>query len=771
MKNSLYIFLLSVFIFQCASAENLNIKSKIISIDKVSKLAVFKNEVIARDDRNNILNTEYAEYSKELKFLKSKGKTTIVTSEGFNVLGKNIIFDNLNKIIKSDEPAIIKDLDENEIFLDKFEYSTTNKFFKSTGNIKYLDKNNNNYNFSQIYIDEKKREIFGTDTKAFLNQENFKINSKNKPRVFANTVKINDKETKFTKSVFTPCAYRKNNKCPPWSLQASEMRHNKINKTIYYDNAVIKIFDFPIFYTPVLSHPDPSVNRRSGFLPPSFSDTKNLGSSIKVPYYWAINKDKDFTLTTKIYTSENPLYLGEYRQVFEQSNLIFDFGFTEGYKKTDEKKVAKNKSHFFSKFVKVFEGKDNSINNFELTVQELSNDKYLKLYKINSSLIGSEIDTLENSLKFTHENDNLFLGFETSAYETLKNNYNDKYEYILPDVTLDKNLLSNDKYGNFDLKTNLKVHNYDTNKLTKFLVNDIDWKFKDISFSSGFNGKLKAKLKNVNYKAKNVSAFKTEQTSELFGAVGYLFDLDLQKKTNNLANHFLTPKLFLRYSPDHMRKQKKDSVRLRHLNLFDIDRVDIYNNFEGGSSATLGFDYELKHSSDRNLKISAGQIINRKTNKNMPSSSSLDRKVSDFVGNSTLNINEKINLNYNFALDENYKDLNYNEVGAGFLANQFKLDVNYLEEKEHIGNQEYLKTKIEIGKADNGIFSASTKRNLITNSAEYYNLSYEYLNDCLRAGLVYRREFYNDSELEPEESLMFKITLTPIGSINSPSFK
>ncbi len=66
--------------------------------------------------------------------------------------------------------------------------------------------------------------------------------------------------------------------------------------------------------------------------------------------------------------------------------------------------------------------------------------------------------------------------------------------------------------------------------------------------------------------------------------------------------------------------------------------------------------------------------------------------------------------------------------------------------------------------------SFSTKRNLITDSSEYYNLSYEYLNDCLRAGLVYRREFYDDSELEPENSLMFKITLTPFGNISSPSF-
>ena len=68
------------------------------------------------------------------------------------------------------------------------------------------------------------------------------------------------------------------------------------------------------------------------------------------------------------------------------------------------------------------------------------------------------------------------------------------------------------------------------------------------------------------------------------------------------------------------------------------------------------------------------------------------------------------------------------------------------------------------------VLSFKTKRNLVTNSSEFYNLSYEYINDCLRAGLVYRREFYKDSELEPEDSLMFKITLVPFGNLNSPSF-
>ena len=131
-------------------------------------------------------------------------------------------------------------------------------------------------------------------------------------------------------------------------------------------------------------------------------------------------------------------------------------------------------------------------------------------------------------------------------------------------------------------------------------------------------------------------------------------------------------------------------------------------------------------------------------------------------------MNDNLKLNYNFAVDQNYGQLNYNELGVNLDFNPIKFDFNYLEEKEHLGNQEYFKGKVNFTLI-NMVFSQQKQKNLITNSAEYYNLSYEYTNDCLRAGLVYRK-FYNDSELEQEDSLMFKITLTPFGNINSPSF-
>ena len=103
------------------------------------------------------------------------------------------------------------------------------------------------------------------------------------------------------------------------------MLHDSKKKTIYYKNAIIKVYDIPIFYLPMLSHPDPTVKRRSGFLVPSFEDTKNLGSGITVPYFFGLNKDKNFTLTNKFYVSENPLFMGEYHQAFKNSQLLADW--------------------------------------------------------------------------------------------------------------------------------------------------------------------------------------------------------------------------------------------------------------------------------------------------------------------------------------------------------------------------------------------------------------------------------------------------------------
>ena len=63
-------------------------------------------------------------------------------------------------------------------------------------------------NSLKYIYDQKKKEIVGTDIKAYLNSEQFKVNEKNKPRIFANTVGINNKKTIFKNNIFTLCDYR-----------------------------------------------------------------------------------------------------------------------------------------------------------------------------------------------------------------------------------------------------------------------------------------------------------------------------------------------------------------------------------------------------------------------------------------------------------------------------------------------------------------------------------------------------------------------------------
>ena len=516
-----------------------------------------------------------------------------------------------------------------------------------------------------------------------------------------------------------------------------------------------------------MSHPDPTVDRRSGFLPPSFSDSKNLGSGITIPYFIALGKDKNFTVTNKFYASEHPLILGEYHQAFKNSNFLADFGYTEGYKNITNNKKEGDKSHIFAKLIKNFSFSDKSESSLDLSVQHVSNDKYLKLYRIDSNLVDYNTSTLESSLNFTHESEDIFFGLNSSVYETLNENYNDKYEYVIPEITFEKNLFSNQKFGNLDLLTNYKMHNYDTNKSSSFLINNFNWQFKDTNFDSGIIGKFLGNFKNINYETKNIDLYKKDTTNEIYGAIGYLSEINLEKNKGN-SEHKLKPKLLLRYAPGNMRKESSGS-KLTPLTAFSLDRLNNDNNFETGMSGTLGFDYNLKKN-DKNFDFSVAQVINEKENKKMSSLSSMDEEMSDVVGNANYNLTDNSKIYYNFSLDQNYSDFNYNEVGTTIDLNPIKFDFNYLLEQKHIGDQEYFQTKINFLKDSNGVFSFETKRNLVTDSSEFYNLSYEYLNDCLRAGLVYRREFYTDSEIEPENSLMFKITLVPFGSINSPSF-
>ena len=103
----------------------------------------------------------------------------------------------------------------------------------------------------------------------------------------------------------------------------------------------------------------------------------------------------------------------------------------------------------------------------------------------------------------------------------------------------------------------------------------------------------------------------------------------------------------------------------------------------------------------------------------MPSITSLDEKLSDIVGSSKLALNETVNFTYNFSIDQNYKDFNYNEFNTNLIFDPMKIGFGYVLEDEHIGNQEYFKTKIDYTNKKMVFYLLRQKRNLISDHLNF----------------------------------------------------
>ncbi len=775
--NAVFFAAIILLNIQNVNAQDLEISAKEIELEKTSQIISAEGDVRVTDLKNNIILGTKVKYNKKKQKLNTFGPTKITTSEKFTIIGKDILYDNSARIVSSNSKTKIIDIDGNIIEVSMFNYIVDKNMFLSKGNIIVKDKNKNEYYFSEIYIDEKKRKIVGSDIKAFLNDGSFKNDPRNDPRFFSNSGTIQKDNSVFNKAVFTTCENKNNEKCP-WLIRAEKINHNSAKKTIFYNNAVLKIYDFPVFYFPKFFHPDPTVKRQSGFLMPQFANNSTVGFSTSVPYFWAISENKDMTITPKIYTSENILFKNEYRQAFKNSFLIVDTSYTEGYKKTTSKKLPGSQNHIFVNFIQNIFEKENSFSNLEVNLEHVSNDTYLEVHDVNSELVEKDKQILKNEVKYQYQDGTEYFGLTASAFEDLSKSGRSKYEYVAPNLVYERNLFSSEKTGIIDLYTNAIARNNNVNQTTKFLVNEIGWKSKSYISSGGLQNNFEGLLKVVTYEADNTEQYKNgDFNAESYGALAFNSSKPMFKNNlNTNTMNFLTPKLSLRYAPGHMRDIDDDNLRLSYSNLFALNKNSQLDVVESGSSITAGIEFSNQDFVDgqtgaENFSLSIGQVYNFEENFDLPSRSSLDQKASDIVGTATANLGKNFSISNQFSIDHNLNDINYNNLEASFLLGNTSFNLGYLEENNHIGNNSYVKSDIKINLNNSNNLSFDLKKNLETDSTEYYNLAYNYLNDCLKAGLVYRREFYADPDIESTDTLMFSISLLPFGNVNLPSYE
>ena len=218
-------------------------------------------------------------------------------------------------------------------------------------------------------------------------------------------------------------------------------------------------------------------------------------------------------------------------------------------------------------------------------------------------------------------------------------------------------------------------------------------------------------------------------------------------------------------------------------NIFSINRLGLSEAYEKGKSLTLGLDYRKESLNDnsRDLnndgKISeieevekyfeiklAGVLRDVEENK-ISSSTTLNRKASNLFGSITNKMSDNVQVDYNFAVDNDLSSFESNQVNLKFSLNNLITNFEFSESNGEIGSSNSISNSTLLKINDNNYFTFETRRNRKISLTEYYDLVYEYKNDCLTAGFKYRKTYYSDRDAKPTEDLLLTLTLFPLVTI------
>jgi LPS-assembly protein len=522
-------------------------------------------------------------------------------------------------------------------------------------------------------------------------------------------------------------------------------------------------------YFPKFFHPDPSVKRQSGLIKPAINNSNVLGTSFTLPYFKVISESKDLTLTPIWFDSDTLMSTVEYRQENKNSSLITDFGFVNGYKSPTTRK-KNSLSHFFLDYNLDLKLENFNSSNFEMSVNRVSNDSYLNVfdqYITKSNLRPSDFNKLTNSIdvKLKHSNFDFETGLQ--SFENLRiKNQSDRYQYVLPYYNFDKNISKNYFNGNISFNSNGSNVLDNTNKLETNFTNNLTYNSIDFISNLGFKNNLGINLKNLNSVGKKSAKYKSSIQSELVSLYNLDVSLPLKKDSQKFKN-YLTPKLSLRINPHDMKNYSSSARNIDAHNAFAINRLGLSDTLESGRSLTLGLDYSNERKDNLNeinnyFELKLATVLRDSEERFITNKSTINKKNSNLFGSIKNKFSENLEIGYDFSLDNDFNTLEYNDINTIFSINNIVTEFNFIEEHGERGDSNVLASSISYELDDNNFLSLETRRNRKLNLTEFYDLVYEYKNDCLTAGIKYKKTYYSDGDLKPTENLLFTVTLFPL---------
>ena len=600
----------------------------------------------------------------------------------------------------------------------------------------------------------------------------------------------------ISKGSYTPCTSRiKISKfiCPIWQVEGEKILHDNKNLFLYNKHAKMKIVNLPVFYLPYLVTPSPlRKERKSGFLTPSLSlkflDVET-SQSTALPYYFNIDLDKELTLTPTFNygggVSSSQRFIFDYNQKLSGGTLTFDISM-------DTNLENKNNNDWFKDGSIISKYNNNLNEKYNLKIDSAFQTK--KTYIRNSSTIN-EIkykNSLSSTLNLSGYNLKKIddqLKFIISSYQVVKNNEDNKTTpTALPYISYSSGI---DYYKETKYENSYQFYNI----FRDTAINELAQKQKKIShlittnnikynFKSKIN--IKTELHNQYFETENKLINSISQNSSYYRAFpisGIFIETPIKNSINNLL---FTPKVSLIVSPGKSNTNKISNEESSN-NLYSINNLVKLNRYSGtdklDNSKRLNFGFNITKN-----KIQINFAENYEFTKNSNYHYAMGNY--DYLGDAMMDIS------YNGIIDKDGDGIiDYKDVGnsLGYTIrydpdqqmlkkqtldfknqNRFgQLKISYLDQKKETNfiledGTETINFDLSSNKINKySKINVKGYYDLIKDKTNEYNFGYSYFDECFGVNIDYKREFYEDVGLKPEDTLTLMFSFKNLGAYKS----
>ena len=521
-------------------------------------------------------------------------------------------------------------------------------------------------------------------------------------RLAANTARrTNGNRTELRRGVYSPCDLCKNDPSAPpaWQLKAREIDHDKELQLIEFRDTTMEIDGWPVFYSPYLSAPDPSVKRASGFLMPSVGGSNTLGANVTLPYYWVLGPDKDLTLTPRFMTQAGALLTADYRERF--GNGILDALASVNHSNVGSGSSSSNEGE-------QWRGQINAHSVFDLDetyrtgldVQRVSDQTFLTRFGFGNPLLNAM--TSRGYLEGFEERASTDIN--TYAFQPLLPGIGDSTQpIVLPVANRNWQSQPDALGGRWNFNANLLDIVREVGTQTRRLSLGSEW---NRTFRDGFGGQynFSAGLRGDGYWINNLSPVSNPDLPSAF------FSVDKQPAAAPTATNFTTGRAFpqvglvWRYPLVHRGEELTEliepiaggfvgpssgnrrnipdedslSFSLSDTDLFRRDRLAGYDILDTGQRVDYGTRLGLYDKDGGSYRLLIGQSYRAQPNPFLPLGSGAENRLSDAVGRVVLSPVSYLDLIYRFRFDTTPLADRVQQVGINAGPQSLRLSSSFI---------------------------------------------------------------------------------------------